>query len=214
MRVLTWDQDVLYASRGYELLRCRPACGRVVWEPVGSFSPAWWRKITAFSKLSSRLVRDGFHGLVVLPTGELIAAVPGAIATLKPGGDKFQITHTMQRGTRPLNIVATPDGRIFWGEYFNNPDREQVHVYGSKDRGMTWQIAYSFPKNSIRHIHNIIYDRWGNLAFYANDITKPWDGSVNGSTDIAQQDVYVYKVTVKDNLNNVNSYIGNVTIVK
>ena len=27
---------------------------------------------------------------------------------------------------------------------------------------MTWQIAYSFPKNSIRHIHNIIYDRWGN----------------------------------------------------
>ena len=60
-----------------------------------------------------------------------------------------------------------------------------------------------------------IYDRWGNLAFYANDITKPWDGRViGGSTDVAQQDVYVYKVAVKDYLNSVNTYIGNVTIVR
>ena len=165
MRVLAWDQDVLYASRGYSLLRCRPASGSVVWEPVGRFSPAWWRKITASGKLSSRLVRDGFHALVVLPTGELIVAVPGAIATLKSGQEEFQITHTMLRGTRPLNIVATPHGHIFWGEYFDNPTREEVHVYGSADRGMSWQIAYSFPKNSIRHIHNIVYDRWENCLW-------------------------------------------------
>ncbi len=159
-RVLAWDGDTLYASRGYELLRCQPASSPVQWQSVGRFPPAWWRRITASGKLGFRLMRDGFHALVVLPSGEMIAAVPGAIATLAPGGGKFRVTHAMHRGTRPLNLVVTPDGHIFWGEYFDNPGRDAVHVYGSEDRGASWKIVYSFPKNSIRHIHNLVYDRW------------------------------------------------------
>ncbi len=130
------------------------------WESVGRFSPAWWRNVTSKSRLGSRLVRDGFHALVRLPTGELIAAVPGAIATLRPGEREFQVTHALERGTRPLNIAVTPDGRVFWGEYFDNSGRDEVHIYGSEDRGVSWKIVYSFPKSSIRHVHNIVYDRW------------------------------------------------------
>jgi hypothetical protein len=159
-RVLAWDGDVLYASRGYELVRCRPAETEVQWEFVGRFSPVWWRNLTSKNNLGFRLVRDGFHALAVLSSGELIATVPGVIATLKPGEKEFQVTHALQRGTRPLNIAVTPDGRIFWGEYFDNPARDAVHVYGSEDRGASWKVAYTFPKNSIRHVHNIVYDRW------------------------------------------------------
>lgn len=160
MRVLAWDGDILYASRGYELLRCRPASAAAQWEAVGQFSPVWWRRITASSRLGFRLMRDGFHTLAVLPSEQLIAAVPGAIATLNPEEKQFRVTHAMQRGTRPLNFVVTPDGRVFWGEYFDNPGRDAVHVYGSEDRGASWKIVYSFPRNSVRHIHNIVYDRW------------------------------------------------------
>ena len=159
-RVLAWDGDVLYGSRGYGLFRCRPASSAMDWEFVGEFTAAWWRKITVATNLGFRLVRDGFHALAVLPSGELIAAVPGAIVTLKPGARNFRITHAMQRGTRPLNIAITPDGRVFWGEYFDNSARDAVHIYGSEDRGESWKVVYSFPKNSIRHIHNIVYDRW------------------------------------------------------
>jgi len=35
-------------------------------------------------------MRDGFHALVVLPSGELIAALPGVIATLRPGKGNFK----------------------------------------------------------------------------------------------------------------------------
>jgi hypothetical protein len=105
-------------------------------------------------------VRDGFHALVVLPSGELIAALPGAIATLRPGEKEFRVTHVLQRGTRPLNIAVTPDGRVFWGEYFDNPARDAVHIFGSNDRGASWKIVYSFEKKAIRHVHNIVYDRW------------------------------------------------------
>jgi len=46
------------------------------------------------------------------------------------------------------------------GEYFDNPGRDEVHVYGSDDGGANWRIVYSFEKGAIRHVHNIVYDRW------------------------------------------------------
>ena len=159
-RVLAWDGEVLYASRGYRLLRCRPAEATIHWEEVARFSPVWWRRLTSASRLGLRLMRDGFHGLVVLPSGELIAALPGVIATLRPGEREFQVTHVLQRGTRPLNIAVAPDGRVFWGEYFSNPGCDAVHVYGSDDHGASWKVVHSFEKNSIRHVHNIVNDPW------------------------------------------------------
>ena len=164
-RVLAWDGDILYASRGYELLRCQPANSPVQWQSVGHFSPAWWRNITASSKLGYRLMRDGFHALAALPNGGLVAAVPEAIVVLREGGKEFCVTHALQRGTRPLNFAVIPDGRIFWGEYFDNPARDAVHVYGSEDYGATWKVVFSFPQKSIRHIHNIVYDRWENCLW-------------------------------------------------
>jgi hypothetical protein len=128
---------------------------------VGSFHPAWWRGLTASFCLSSRLFRDGFHALAI-SSGYLVGAVAGAIVTLTPGDRQFHVTHRIQRGTRPLHITPTPDGHLFWGEYFDNSNRDQVHVYGSADHGLTWSIAYTFPKNSIRHVHNIVFDEWAN----------------------------------------------------
>src|SRR5258708_20409428 len=120
-RVLAWDGEGLLGSRGYRLFRCRPGETPIRWEEVAQSSPVWWRRFTSASRLGYRLMRDGFHALVVLPSGELIAALPGAIATLRPGERELQTTHVLLRGSRPLNIAAGPDGQVFWGEYFDNP---------------------------------------------------------------------------------------------
>jgi hypothetical protein len=160
MRALAWDRDVLYASRGYELYSAEMSGREINWRPVASYRPQWWRNLTCRSALSFRLVRDGFHALTVLPNGSFVAAVPGAIATLPSGETEFRISHRLERGTRPLHIAATPDGRAFWGEYFDNPSREEVHIYGSLDGGLTWHVAHTFGKRSIRHTHNIVYDLW------------------------------------------------------
>jgi hypothetical protein len=61
-----------------------------------------------------------------------------------------------------LHIAVSPCDHVFWGEYFDNPKRDQVHIYASTDRGATWHVAYTFPRNSIRHVHNIVYDQWEN----------------------------------------------------
>jgi gliding motility-associated-like protein len=60
----------------------------------------------------------------------------------------------------------------------------------------------------------LIFDRWGNEIFKANDLNEKWDGRANGGSEIAQQDVYVWKVRLTDVFEKKHAYIGTVTIVK
>lgn len=167
LRALAWNGNLLYASRGYNLLRARIASdvGPIDWQPVGGYRPEVWRNLSSSLGFTSRLFRDGFHALSVLPTGHFVGAVPGAIVTLSPGEKEFRISHKVIRGTRPLHITATPDRRLVWGEYFDNPQRNEVHIYDSTDHGATWNIAYTFPAGAVRHVHNIVYDPWENCLW-------------------------------------------------
>jgi hypothetical protein len=161
LRALAWSNDVLYASRGYRLLRARIHASQFPnWDSVAEFHPPFQRRLSVANRLSARLFRDGFHALAVLPSGGLVAAVPGAIITLLSGAAEFRTTHAISRGTRPLHITVVPSGAVYWGEYFDNAARDEVHIYGSNDGGMTWNIAYAFPKGAIRHVHNIVFDPW------------------------------------------------------
>ncbi|MBI2271319.1 MAG: gliding motility-associated C-terminal domain-containing protein [Bacteroidetes bacterium] len=60
----------------------------------------------------------------------------------------------------------------------------------------------------------MIFDRWGNLIFETDDLNRGWDGRANGGKDIAQQDVYVWKIQTCDYMKHSWSYIGHVTLVK
>ncbi len=167
LRVLAWAGDHLYGARGYELSRAqihRPA-ESLTWEPLAAFHPGLRRKLTSSNRLSARLFRDGFHALAVLRSGGLVAAVPGSIITLRPNDSEFHSTHAITRGTRPLHITAVPQGAVYWGEYFDNPSRDEVHIYGSTDGGLTWAVAHTFAKRSIRHVHNIVHDPWENCLW-------------------------------------------------
>jgi hypothetical protein len=189
LRALAWAGDVLYASRGYQVLRGSIRSGRFSWEPVARFRPAAWRALTSANRLASRLLRDGFHALAVLPSGRLVGAVPGAIVTFAPGDLAFRITHRVTRGTRPLHITATPQGHLFWGEYFDNPERDEVQVYGSRDHGETWQVEYTFPKRTIRHVHHIAYDPWENCLWILTGDNGQECRILRSSCDLQTMDV-------------------------
>ena len=174
LRALAWSGDLLYASRGYELLAARihQPSDQMSWQPVATFRPTLRRRLTVMNRLMTRLFRDGFHTLTIFPSGALVAAVPGAIVALGSDETEFRQTHSILRGTRPLHITAVPAetsgekcGRIYWGEYFDNADRDEVHIYASTDAGATWSVAYTFPKGAIRHVHNIVHDPWQNCLW-------------------------------------------------
>jgi len=164
-RCLAWDRDQLYASCGYTLFRAKAISRADVWQlsewtSAGSFSPARLRKLSSKCRLSQRLCRDGFHCLAVLPSGTLVAAVPHFITVLRPMETDFRAVYKAPRGTRPLHIAVTPAGTAYWGEYFDNPARAEVRIYGSDDDGQTWHVAHTFSAGEVRHVHNIVYDRW------------------------------------------------------
>jgi len=190
MRALAWNGETLYAARGYSLYSARMMAAKIEWRLVASYRPQWWRQLSSGQRLSSRLVRDGFHALAITPAGNMVAAVPGAIVTLRSGETEFHISHRVLRGTRPLHIARTPDGGLFWGEYFDNSRRDDVHICSSRDGGESWDIAFTFGKRSIRHVHNITYDKWADcLLIFTGD-----DGGecriLRASTDFTQvQDV-------------------------
>jgi hypothetical protein len=167
LRALAWSGDQLYASRGYQLVcaKIQDVSQGVIWQPAATFRPSWQRRLSVMNRLTARLFRDGFHALAVLPSGGLVAAVAGAIVTLRPNESEFRVTHTITRGTRPLHITTVPGGAVYWGEYFDNPSRAEVHVYASSDGGATWQVAFTFPPGAIRHIHNIVHDPWQNCLW-------------------------------------------------
>ncbi len=173
IRVLTWEGSILYGCRGYAIVRLDTSAlefgTSAEWKAVARFPPPWWRNITSRSTLTYRLMRDGFHALAIAHSETnrrtMVGAVPGAIVACTPDSGEFHVTHRVQRGTRPLHIAAVPSGKMYWGEYFDNRERKEVHIYVSNDSGGRWRIAYTFPVGSIRHVHNIIYDRWRNCLW-------------------------------------------------
>jgi len=98
-------------------------------------------------------------------------------------------------------IVIEPEFTFFIPNAFSpNDDNINEEFYGKGENIKKYEMS--------------IYDRWGNLIFYADDIKKHWDGKVKGGSEIAQVDVYVYSVKLTDLNNKIHKYIGTVTLVK
>ncbi len=59
-----------------------------------------------------------------------------------------------------------------------------------------------------------VFDRWGNLIFYTDDINEKWDGKVLGHSDLCQVDTYVWKVRCVDVLDKKHNLIGHVNLIR
>jgi gliding motility-associated-like protein len=73
---------------------------------------------------------------------------------------------------------------------------------------------FKISGDGIEQFEMSIYDRWGNLIFYSDDINKGWDGKIKGS-EIAQIDAYVYTITIKSTETKQDyNYKGVISLVK
>lgn len=60
-----------------------------------------------------------------------------------------------------------------------------------------------------------IYDRWGNLIFFTDDLNKHWDGKIKNGEETVLMDVYVYNISIKEGVyKQYHNYVGTVTVVK
>lgn len=59
-----------------------------------------------------------------------------------------------------------------------------------------------------------IFDRWGELLFTSESFSRGWNGTVKGTTTIAEEGVYIYKCFVMDLEGNKKYFMGHVTLLK
>ncbi|MEO8760937.1 MAG: PKD domain-containing protein, partial [Bacteroidia bacterium] len=60
-----------------------------------------------------------------------------------------------------------------------------------------------------------IFDRWGSLIFFSDDINKGWDGTYQAKGDqVVQQDVFVWKIQLQNVLKESKNLTGTVTLIK
>lgn len=59
-----------------------------------------------------------------------------------------------------------------------------------------------------------IFDRWGNMIYKTETWPAGWDGTVQGTNRLCQEDTYVYKITTMDPDGSRKVYIGHVNLIR
>ena len=137
-----------------------------------SFEKAKWkfyakvndRIIPALSRISylRRFFRAEITYFYTLSDGTQLCIGKKAIFRKEKQGEAFAPCFKVVRGSRPLNICIDEDENLYFGEYFQNPYREDVFIYSSADKGLSWSKKYTFKAGEIRHIHAVQHDPFTN----------------------------------------------------
>ena len=102
-------------------------------------------------------------------------------------------------------VVILGDFTLFIPNSFT-PNRDNINeTWGPEGIGIG-----SNPGDYILYIFN----RWGELIFISEDINKQWNGIPQGASEIAPQDIYIYRVIVRNSLGEKFEYIGHFSLIK
>ena len=117
--------------------------------------------------LLKRFLRAEITGFYELSNGGRVAIAKKGLFLQKKGSKTFEKCFSVPRGSKPLNLCFAPSGIIYFGEYFQNMEKQAVNIYCSTDNAQTWNIAYTFEAGNINHIHGLFFDKYTNRIWVA-----------------------------------------------
>jgi gliding motility-associated-like protein len=71
---------------------------------------------------------------------------------------------------------------------------------------------FSVKGYGITQLEMLIFDRWGEKIWEGHQLDDGWDGTYKGN--LVENDVYVYKIRVRDVFKKWHNYIGKVTVIR
>ncbi len=118
------------------------------------------RVFSLFSRiaLTRRLFRAEITGYYTLDNGSSLIVAKNALFLKRHGSNCFVKCFSIPRGSKPLNLCIAPSGNVYFGEYFQNIEKQAVNIYKSSDGACTWNIVYTFAEGEINHIHGLFLD--------------------------------------------------------
>lgn len=127
------------------------------------------QKLKIYSKIKAielveRLFRYEPRVAISLNTNEFLFSLHGHIYNYSVLSNSITIEHHFAKGmNNPLNFCVVYDNNgnildILYGEYIWNTDKGEVAIYRRKNS--TWIEIFTFPPNTVTHIHNIVFDKY------------------------------------------------------
>ena len=98
-------------------------------------------------------------------------------------------------------LIVEPDFMFYVPNAFTPNDNGRNDGFRGYGEGVDWE-TYEMS----------IFDRWGELIYYTENIEEPWDGTYKGSP--VELAVYVWKIKLLDVKGNEHKYFGHVTLLR
>ncbi len=162
IRILEVNSDCLIGASGYKLYRIIKG-ERIFFAKLSDGKFAFLSKM----KLTRRFFRAEVHEYKTLKNKNGICIAKKGIFLENKTSHKFEKVLHILRGSRPMAFCEDQNGTLFFGEYYSNIYRNEVHIYASYDSGKIWKIVYTFPSKNIRHIHTIQIDPYTGFLWFA-----------------------------------------------
>lgn len=114
------------------------------------------KKLFSRFQLLNRLMRMEPRCAGCLDEHRFVVNVLGKVWLLDVTKKEVTELQTLRPGYSVLNFCEN-GGYLFWGDYGANPNHDEINIY-RLDSDLNLSVVYCFPRNSIRHIHNIFKD--------------------------------------------------------
>jgi len=165
-KALYVDKEVIYVAKGYKIYAYNRENGNETFD--GQLIDSKYGFLSRISRMLNRLLRIEPSTMLLLKNGSRLVSAKKALFVAEKNSQKYLKIFEIPRGNKPLNIALNPEnGHLYFGEYilngrFSDTVRSEVRIYKSEDYGLNWKTCYTFPQNTIRHVHGIFYDKFTN----------------------------------------------------
>lgn len=75
-------------------------------------------------------------------------------------GLRQTLTLRQSRNVLHTDFCLTKSGRLLFGEYGSNAERQPIPIYASDDDGESWRIAYQISAGKAKHVHGVYADKY------------------------------------------------------
>jgi hypothetical protein len=132
---------------------------------IAAISAPFWKQTASSFRLAQRLLRFQVTNVIPLDGGDVFVTFDKSVGIVRDG--KYHDLKNLARPCRVLRAACARDenGDIFFGEYLGNEERGEMRIYKYAAGGDALEIVYTFPPNSIRHIHGIYFDKFTKSLF-------------------------------------------------
>jgi gliding motility-associated-like protein len=122
-----------------------------------------------------------------------------------PETNKYLVTLVASDGIcsdTAFQIIECLPGFTFYAPNIFTPNNDQLN-----ERFLPIGEGWNLETYNL-----IVFDRWGSQIFASKKWNEGWNGTYKG--EIVKDEVYVWKVTLKDLFGKPHEYLGHVAVVK